>query len=235
MCPKCLLVICDLNVPYTSPCPSCGNSELTKPDVLSSFIHKQEVARDTIIRTETERIRFESEEQERERRSVQFPSLEGTGHGYTTIPTQATGYASKVRGVDHYKQIFQAYKNAQARERVTAALVPQSQERKVLSLSKKGKATIHTTKVVKDKTSGSTASLSKKQQIKPEELDDTRQPYTDENDDGHKKGVQRIAGSETQQQQAFRWPTAPSGLLYQPSGTRLQDEEDDTMSVSTAR
>lgn len=224
---------------------------------MERFFHEREVARDRIIRGEMERIQFESEEQERERRAVQFPSLDTTGHHYpsfTPTQTQATGYASRAGGVDHHRQIERAYRNAQAREAAiaAAAAAPATQqggERRVLSLNKKGKATIHTTKTVKGgagHTSTNSTIHKQKQQrsqgFTEKELEDAREPYVDENDDGVKvtdgrrntgrlgmvvEGKRDVAATTTGPSSNFKWPARPSGLLYQGVGTtRLGEEEE---------
>ena len=225
LCPRCLLVICDLNVPYTSDCPSCQSSLATEA-TLAAYISELETERDTIIRTEIERIRFESDERERERRAVQFPTLDGMGqYANTQIVTSAMGYASKAGGIDHYKQIDSAYKAAQAEEAA-------QKERRVLSLdSKTKKAKVTTTKA---KQPTASAPLPKKQQLSAKDLDDPRTPYVDENDDGFRKEGK---GKESQQKSvSLAWPPATSRLAYKArsQGTAdMENDDEDRESIAT--
>lgn len=214
---RCLLVLCDLNVPYTSSCPSCKNGTLVSPGQLRAFVVSQEVERDTVIRTEEARLRYESEEAERARRAVQFPTLDNLGHYAHTQVTSQMGYASKAGGMDHYKQIDRAYKEAQARE--AAADAP----RKVLSLNTKTKkARIQTTSLAKAKQP--VVQPQKKAQTADSDLDDERKPYIDQWDDG-------IGKVRTESTGPVEWPPKRvDGLLYIPSGSRgeagLEDNDD---------
>lgn len=215
ICPRCLLILCDLNVPYNSSCPSCSLTPLANQSVLDGYAHAQEVERDQIIRGEIERLRLESEEEERIRRSIQFPTLEGANAFGVTHPTAAAGYASKAAGVDHYRQIDNAYKAHQAREAADAA----RGERKVLRLDPKTKkAKMVTTTVSKKTTNPQT--LQKKDHLQDDFLHDPRTPYIDELDDGIRKREVRVAKQRGGQEGDTKldWPVRPSGLMYQPTG-----------------
>lgn len=214
ICTKCLLVLCDLNVPFTSPCPSCGNSSLASTLVLERFIKEQEVERDTVIRTEEVRLRFESEEEERARRAVQFPTLDNLGQYAHTQVTSQMGYASKAGGMDHYKQVEKAFKDAQAREQAA-----KEGPRKVLSLdTKTKKARIQTTGPSKAK---QPVQPPKKAQSSVSDLEDDRQPYVDTLDDAFEEQKEAAAT-------LGEWPPrGMGGLRYIASDSRAQSGLED--------
>ena len=219
MCDKCFLVICDLNVPYNSPCPSCRHSPLAPQQAIDDYAHAQEIERDLLIRTETERIRFESDEEERARRAVQFPTLEGASQFGVTQPAAASGYASKAGGVDHYKQIDQAYKNAQAREAADAA----RGERRVLTLDPKTKkARIVTTTITKKKAAVQPV---KKPMSDVDELDDPREPFIDYLDDGLRKD------GALSNEEPLGWPPRTSKFKYVPSQSAQVEAAEDSEGV----
>lgn len=213
-CPRCLLVICDLNVPYDSPCPSCSLSPLASEGALSTFVSSLESKRDSIVHAEDVRLRLESEEMERQRRAIQFPSLEGAAGGYSQQQQpNPVGYASRVGGgasvtsnADHYRRVEQLYRDAQAREAAAASAAAAAKqpgqannnERRVLSLNTKThKVKVQTT--TKKATTGqqqssvSDSSKSKSNNARAEsEWDDVRRPYVDETDDGLVSGQQQV-------------------------------------------
>lgn len=219
ICTRCLLVMCDLNVPYTSPCPSCGKADLASFSRLEQFVRAQEIERDTIIRTEEARIRYESEESERARRAVQFPTLDNLGQYANTQVMSQLGNSSKAGGMDHYKQVERAYRDAQAREQ---AARESNAPRKVLSLdTKTKKARIQTTSLAKAKQA--MVQPPKKAQASSSDLEDDRQPYVDQLDDGVNKGK-----DDRLKEKFGEWPPKQvDGLLYVSSGSRVAERLED--------
>ena len=154
-------------------------------------------------------MRYESEEEERARRAVQFPTLDNLGAYANTQVTSQMGYASKAGGMDHYKQIEKAYKDAQAREKAA-----QEGPRKVLSLdTKTKKARIQTTSLSKAK---QPVQPMKRAQASVNDLEDDRQPYVDVLDDGIRK-------DKDTSPKFGEWPPKRiHGLTYVPSQDRRE-------------
>lgn len=184
LCPRCLLVLCDINVPYSRACPSCSYRPLVQDAVLAEKIVQLEAEHESVDSKEKERLRMESEEEQRARQAIQFPELhEGRALSPSGSPGGSIDYAGKAgSGSDHYHQVKQAYRNAQAREEAIAA----SGERRVLTLnSKTKKVQYQTVKPNKSKSVATSADAIHKQKkaAKTADLDDDRKPYIDENDD----------------------------------------------------
>jgi len=171
---------------------------------------------------------------ERERRAIQFPTLEGSAGFGGQSSTAASGYASKAGGGstlhDHQRRIDQLYKDAQDREEGDR----QRGERRVLTLNTKThKVRVQTTKAKAQNVASKGQSLPKKQQANGTEWEDKRTPYIDEDDDGvrtdtlEEKRNSRVQGE---------WPP-PSKFVYEPAadGKSIQgdnDEDDENRSVA---
>lgn len=183
ICPKCLLVLCELNVPYSRACPSCAFRPLVADAVIAEKIVQLEAERDAITSREKERLRLESEEEERARRAIQFPELhDGRGPSPSNQMGGSIDYARKAgAGPSHAQQVQQAYRTAQAKEQAIAA----SGERRVLTLNSKTKKVQYQTIRPKKPNASAADSLNKqKKAAKADNFEDDRQPYLDENDDG---------------------------------------------------
>lgn len=207
ICSKCLLVLCDINVPYSRACPSCGFHPLVSDAVLAEKIAQLEAERDAITSREKERLRLESEEEERARRAIQFPELhEGRTPSPSGVPGGGIDYARKAgAGPSHNQQVQQAYRTAQAREEAIAA----SGERRVLSLnSKTKKVQYQTVRPKKINVSAAEALNKQKKGAKPEDFEDDRKPYIDENDDGILGSRQAETARSTLD---YSWPPKQSG------------------------
>lgn len=232
ICPKCLLILCDVNVPYSRACPSCTFRPLVSDAILAEQIVKLESERDSITAKENERIRLESEEEERARRAIQFPELhDGRSISPAGGSSGSIDYARKAgAGPSHHQQVQQAYRNAQAREEAIAA----SGERRVLTLnSKTKKVQYQTIKPTKKSNAKATEALNKqKKPAKQDDLEDDRQPYIDENDDGLLKAA-HIAGERTKTD--YSWPPKQgSGITYVKRKTAIDaaDPTEDDSEVS---
>lgn len=252
MCPRCLLVLCDLNVPYSRACPSCSYTPLADDHRLAAYISRLEAEKSDIDEKEKERIRFESEAEERARRAIQFPDLQDGRSPSPSGPQGHAGtiaYARKAGGgpQSHQQHVDQMYRNAQAREQAIAA----GGERRVLSInSKTKKVQYQTTKPATKAKSTSTSkeNLEKlKKASKIDKFEDERKPFVDEKDDGIAKHAVTPL-DKSQQPLRFSWPPKQeSGLVYttvkastsqthspEPSMAGAEDEVESTSGTNDA-
>lgn len=198
-------------MPYSRACPSCSFRSLISDASLAEKIVQLENEHESVSSSEKARLQLQSEEEERARRAIQFPELR---EGSFISPSEPSGgsidYARKAgAGPDHYQQVRQAYRTAQAKEQAIAA----SGERRVLTLNSKTKKVQYQTVKPKKSATGinATASISKqKKSVKQQDLEDNRKPYIDEKDDGSPAESPEVDG-----QHDHSWPPKHgSGLSY---------------------
>jgi hypothetical protein len=180
-------VLCDVNTPFSRACPSCTYHPLVSDSTLAS----------QIVQLEAEHAEIASKEKERARRAIQFPELQ---EGRSISPLGNNGsidYARKLGGgPDHYAQVKQAYRIAQAKEEAIAA----AGQRRVISLNSKTKKVQYQTTRPGNKNKATAAAADalnkQKKAVKVDDLVDDRKPYIDENDDGLlKAGTRPITGN----------------------------------------
>jgi hypothetical protein len=190
---------------------------LVSDAVLAEKIVQLEAEHEEVASKEKERLRLESEEEERARRAIQFPELhEGGSQSPFGAQTGSIDYARKAgAGPDHYQQIKQAYRNAQANELAIAA----SGERRVLSLNSKTKKVQYQTVRPKKGNAGSPAAESinsHKKASRTGDVEDDRKPYIDENDDAALTAPQGNRSADAN----YVWPPKqPGSITYVSSKT----------------